>query len=63
MGWEVHDKESADYASQLIDQIALREGGAPARVLRLDNGRLMKGMAMLATLKRLGIIPSSVDSV
>ncbi len=58
VGWEVHDKESADHASQLIDQIALREGHTPVQVLHSDNGSPMKGATMLATLQRLGIVPS-----
>ena len=58
VGWEVHDKESAAHASQLIDQIALREGHAPTQVLHSDNGSPMKGAMMLATLQRLGIVPS-----
>ena len=57
-GWEVHDKESADHASQLIDQIALREGHTPAQVLHSDNGGPMKGATMLVTLQRLGIFSS-----
>ena len=58
VGWEVHDKESADHASQLINQIALREGHAPVQVLHSDDGSPMKGATMLATLQRLGIVPS-----
>ena len=57
-GWEVHDKESADHASQLINQIALREGHVLAQILHSDNGSPMKGATMLATLQRLGIVPS-----
>ena len=58
VGWEVHTKETSENASQLIDQIALREGHAPIEVLHSDNGSPMKGATMLATLQRLGIVPS-----
>jgi putative transposase len=59
VGWEVFDTESADHASSLIRKTYLREGiaGAPL-VLHSDNGSPMKGGTMLATLQKLGVIPS-----
>ncbi len=59
VGWEVHDSESADHASRLIRKTCLREGiaGNPL-VLHSDNGSPMKGATMLATLQKLGVIPS-----
>ena len=59
VGWAVHDEESMDLASQLIDATANRLGHDPKGiVLHSDNGGPMKGSTMLATLQRLGIVPS-----
>ena len=57
--WEVHEKENADHASDLIRKGCLAEGvGRNELVLHSDNGSPMKGATMLATLQRLGVIPS-----
>jgi transposase InsO family protein len=59
VGWEVHDEESMEKAATLIDRTAARLGIAKGRlVLHSDNGGPMKGSTMLATLQRLGIVPS-----
>lgn len=59
VGHEVHDIESMEYSSQLIDSICLRERVKKHQlVLHSDNGGAMKGATMLATLQRLGVIPS-----
>jgi putative transposase len=59
VGWAVHDEESMELASQLIDATANRLGHDPSGiVLHSDNGGPMKGSTMLATLQRLGIVPS-----
>lgn len=59
VGHEVHDIESMEYSSQLIDTICLRERVKKHQlVLHSDNGGAMKGATMLATLQRLGVIPS-----
>ena len=59
VGWAVHDEESMDLASQLINNTAMRLGRDPKGiVLHSDNGSPMKGSTMLATLQRLGIVPS-----
>jgi putative transposase len=59
VGWEVHAEESALHAAQLFRLAYLREevDGA-ALTLHSDNGAPMKGATMLATLQRLGVIPS-----
>lgn len=59
VGWEVHEVESADFAARLVQQSCLKENiaGRPL-VLHADNGGPMKGATMLATLQRLGVIPS-----
>jgi transposase InsO family protein len=59
MGWEVHEEESAELASQLIRRTCLRNGIEPGQLtLHSDNGGPMKGSTMLATLQWLGILPS-----
>ena len=59
VGWEVYDEESMEHAATLIDRVA-SETGVPRDqlVLHSDNGGPMKGSTMLATLQRLGIVPS-----
>jgi transposase InsO family protein len=59
VGWEVHEEESMDLSSALIHDVAARLGCDPRGiVLHSDNGGPMKGSTMLATLERLGIVPS-----
>ena len=59
VGHEVHVAESADLASQLLRKASLAEGlVGRAVVLHSDNGSSMKGATMLATLEKLGIVPS-----
>ena len=61
VGWEVYEAESADYASDLIQRITLKQGrlSTTPLVLHSDNGSPMKGATMLTTLYRLGITPSN----
>ena len=59
VGWEVHEQESAEHASVLIRKACLAEGiHQDGLVLHADNGGPMKGATMLATLQRLGVVPS-----
>ena len=59
VGWEVHEQESAEHAAALFRQSHLREGvDAECLALHSDNGGPMKGATMLATLQRLGVMPS-----
>lgn len=58
-GWEVHLDESAQHAAILIDKACLKHGVSKGQlVLHSDNGSPMKGATMLATLQRLGVVPS-----
>jgi transposase InsO family protein len=59
VGWAVHEQESAAHGARLIDEAA-RALGIPRHrlVLHADNGGPMKASTMLATLQRLGIVPS-----
>ena len=59
VGWEIHESESAAHASLLIRKTCLAEGVQPDQlVLHSDNGSPMKGATMLATLQKLGVVPS-----
>ncbi len=59
VGWEVHHDERAEHAATLITKACLRhEVRQNELVLHADNGSPMKGATMLATLQRLGILPS-----
>jgi putative transposase len=59
VGWEVYPQESAAHAASVFHRAHLREGvRADALVLHSDNGAPMKGATMLATLQRLGVVPS-----
>ena len=59
VGWEIHENESSEHAAQLIRKACLAEGiTEQGLVLHSDNGSPMKGATMLATLQRLGVVPS-----
>jgi len=59
VGWEVHDRESADHSSALLSRICRDEGVEKGTVsLHSDNGSPMKGATMLVTMQRLGVMPS-----
>ncbi len=59
MGADVHEEESSELASELINSICFREGiERQDLVLHSDNGGPMKGATMLTTLNNLGIVPS-----
>ena len=55
----MHEKESSAHASLLIRKTCLAEGVQQDQlVLHSDNGSPMKGATMLATLQKLGVVPS-----
>lgn len=59
VGWDVHDRETADHAAALIQRICDETDIDPhGLVLHADNGTPMRGSTMLATLQWLGIVPS-----
>jgi len=59
VGWEVHQKESADLAADLIRGCCQDAGIDPrGLILHSDNGSPMRGATMVATLQWLGVIPS-----
>lgn len=59
VGYSVEAEESQEHAVDMIERAAREHRvGANTLVLHADNGGPMKGSTMLATLQRLGIIPS-----
>jgi transposase InsO family protein len=59
VGWQVYDEESTLLGAEVIRDICTREKVQPGQlVLHSDNGSPMKGATMLATLQRLGVVPS-----
>ena len=59
VGWEVHERETAEHASELIRKTCLKESiHKKGLVLHSDNGGPMKGATMLSTLQKLGVVPS-----
>lgn len=59
VGFDVFDNESAEHAATVVTNAYVSEGLRPGDViLHSDNGGPMKGSMMLATLQKLGIIPS-----
>lgn len=59
MAARVFEEESMDRASQLFQTACLANGVSPeGLILHADNGGPMKGSTMLATLQRLGVVPS-----
>jgi transposase InsO family protein len=59
VGWQVYDCESSHYAADLLKDICLREDVDRNQiVLHSDNGKPMKGTAMLLMLQELGVMPS-----
>ena len=59
MAAQVFAEESMDHSAALFQKACLTHGVHPCQlVLHSDNGGPMKGSTMLATLQRLGVIPS-----
>jgi putative transposase len=59
VAFEVHEEECAELAANLVQRACQVEDVKPdGLVLHSDNGSPMKGSTMLATLQRLGVVPS-----
>lgn len=60
VGWEVYENESSEQAASILRKIRLSEGlpGSHKLILHSDNGSPMKGATMLATMQKLGVVPS-----
>lgn len=60
VGWEVYENESSEQAADVLRKTRLTEV-LPIHqevVLHSDNGSPMKGATMLATMQKLGVVPS-----
>jgi transposase InsO family protein len=59
VGFKVHETESMECSASLIAEICRKENITKDQlILHADNGGAMKGATMLATLQRLGVVPS-----
>lgn len=59
VGWEIHERESPNYSSVLLQKICESEGIKRDQLsVHADNGGPMKGATMLATMQKLGVMPS-----
>ena len=60
VGWEVYENESSEQAADVLRKTRLAEAMLKPQkiVLHSDNGSPMKGATMLATMQKLGIVPS-----
>ena len=57
VGWDIYEKESEEYSANLMNNICITENIKKVS-LHSDNGSPMTGATMLATLQRLGVVPS-----
>ncbi len=59
VGWEVYDRETAEFAAQVLKRAVWAEGRLTSPlVLHADNGSPMKGATMKVTMERLGVVAS-----
>jgi putative transposase len=59
VGFDIYETESMEYSAKIIDRICEKEKIKKHQlVLHSDDGGPMKGATMLATLQRLGVVPS-----
>lgn len=59
VGWEIHERECNELSAKLMQQAIYDEGiDGKDLVIHSDNGGPMKGATILATLQRLGVMPS-----
>jgi transposase InsO family protein len=59
VGAEVHAEESMAHSARLLETICRAEGIEPHQIsVHADNGGAMKGATLLATMQRLGVMPS-----
>ncbi len=59
VGWDIHESENSTFSGNLINNTCSEENIARDQlVLHSDNGGPMKGATMLATLQKLGVMPS-----
>lgn len=57
--WEIHEFENSELSSMMIENACVKNNITKGQVvLHSDNGGPMKGATMLATLQRIGVVPS-----
>ncbi len=57
--WEIHEFENSDLSSMMIENACIKNNVTKDQmILHSDNGGPMKGATMLATLQRIGVVPS-----
>lgn len=60
VGWEIYETESSEQAAVVLRKAKMAEAISATHplVLHSDNGSPMKGATMLATMQKLGVVPS-----
>lgn len=60
VGWEIHENESSERAAEVLRKTRFSEPIPSGHdvILHSDNGSPMKGATMLATMQKLGVVPS-----
>lgn len=59
VGFDIYDSESMDHSAEIFHRICYCEKISPHQLtLHADNGHPMKGATMLATMQKLGVVPS-----
>lgn len=59
VAWEIAERENSETSSKMIRKACLAEGVQRHQLfIHSDNGGPMKGATMLATLQKLGVLPS-----
>jgi putative transposase len=59
VGWEIHAAQDSRLSAEILDKICKAENIEKNQlVLHSDNGGPMKGATILATMQRLGVVPS-----
>jgi transposase InsO family protein len=59
VGWSIKQEENGEWASHLVREACLRERVDPNSLdLHMDRGSPMKSATFLATLQKLGVVPS-----
>ena len=59
VGWDIYAEQNTENADKVFAKAHLRENiGDKELVLHSDNGSPMKGATLLATLQKLGVVPS-----
>lgn len=59
VGWDIHANQESNLSAMLLEDICMNEKiNEHQLVIHSDNGGPMKGATMLATMQKLGVVPS-----